>query len=381
MKILIATGIFPPDIGGPARMLGALADSLSKRGFGVEVLTYSENFQNGTNYGAYYNVHRIKKGNLSSKFLYFFKFLLLTRKADIVYTTDTYSVGYFAYLTKKFFGKKYILRFAGDSAWEVTSARGWTRDYITDFEEKVYDRKIEKLKNRRRKILQSADKIIAVSEFMKELAEKIGVEKQKIKMIYNSIEFLDFRVDEGLIEKTKKDLGLEGHKIIMSAGRLMPWKGMDKLVEIFGELEKEVSDLKMIIIGDGPEREVIKKQITESKLQDKVFLVGKVPLDKIFSYYSLADVFVLNSKYEGLSHILLEALYAGVPIVASDCGGNPEVVVNEKNGFLVEYNNDDQIKKSIKNVLAGFQPKRIGLEKFNWETNINKTVKTIKEVL
>ena len=273
------------------------------------------------------------------------------------------------------------MRFAGDSAWEVTSARGWTRDYITDFEEKVYDRKIEKLKNRRRKILQSADKIIAVSEFMKELAEKIGVEKQKIKMIYNSIEFLDFRVDEGLIEKTKKDLGLEGHKIIMSAGRLMPWKGMDKLVEIFGELEKEVSDLKMIIIGDGPEREVIKKQITESKLQDKVFLVGKVPLDKIFSYYSLADVFVLNSKYEGLSHILLEALYAGVPIVASDCGGNPEVVVNEKNGFLVEYNNDDQIKKSIKNVLAGFQPKRIGLEKFNWETNINKTVKTIKEVL
>jgi hypothetical protein len=103
MRILIATGIYPPDIGGPATMLGALAKSLEDKGLEVKILTYSDAPKNKE------KVFMVKRGHYLKYFLKMFK---LSRRADIVYVTDVYSVGYFAYIIKKLTGKKYIVRFA-----------------------------------------------------------------------------------------------------------------------------------------------------------------------------------------------------------------------------------------------------------------------------
>ncbi|MBU1034520.1 hypothetical protein KKD42_01875, partial [Patescibacteria group bacterium] len=152
MKILIATGIYPPDIGGPSRMLEALSRSLQDNGFEVRILAYADEAVKGD---GVYRVSR-KQAPFLMYIRYFLRMRELSKWSDVVYVTDVYSVGYFAHLIKKISGKKYIVRFAGDSAWEIATAKGWTNDYITDLQEKVYDKRIEKIKARRKNILANA---------------------------------------------------------------------------------------------------------------------------------------------------------------------------------------------------------------------------------
>ncbi|MFH1583342.1 MAG: glycosyltransferase, partial [Candidatus Falkowbacteria bacterium] len=189
-KILIATGIYPPDLGGPATLLTELPSAFVKRGIEVKVITYSDVVLTPQEKQEKI-VYRISRQQYSfcRKAKYFWQMLGLSFWSDLIYVTDTYSVGYFAYLIKKLTGKKYIIRFAGDSAWEKAAAAGWTKDYIVDFQNKKYDSKIEKLKQRRAIILKNADGVIAVSHFMSDLAQKIGVDGKKITMIYNAVDF------------------------------------------------------------------------------------------------------------------------------------------------------------------------------------------------
>ena len=108
------------------------------------------------------------------------------------------------------------------------------------------------------------------------------------------------------------------------------------------------NQFKLVIVGSGPEEKKLKFKIQELKLEDKVILAGSVFMEKMSNYYQAADIFILNSSYEGLSHTLLEALSFGLPVVASNVGGNPEVIEHNQNGLLAEYNNQQQILDSIK---------------------------------
>ena len=106
-----------------------------------------------------------------------------------------------------------------------------------------------------------------------------------------------------------------------------------------------------MIIGDGPEREKLELQITNYKLQKTVILTGNLFREKVLEYLAAADVFVLNTAYEGFSHQILEAMAIGVPIVTTDSGGNPELIENGKEGFLVKFNDKDGLKKKILEIL------------------------------
>lgn len=187
-KILIATGIYPPDLGGPATMLGTLFLSLQRSGLAVKVITYSD-IKNlaGEDTRVIYRI--AKSPRIFSRLRYLVRLLFLSFWADAIYVTETYSVGYFVYLIKCLTRKRYILRFAGDSAWETAAGRGWTSDYIVDFQNKKYNGKIEKLKSRRKKILINADRIIAVSHFMVGLARQIGASPERITVIHNAVDF------------------------------------------------------------------------------------------------------------------------------------------------------------------------------------------------
>ncbi len=204
-------------------------------------------------------------------------------------------------------------------------------------------------------------------------------------MVYNSIDFIMW--SEPVLDLRGK-LGRKEEKNIVTTGRLVPWKGLDGLIEAVAELKKLFS-IKLIVVGDGPDRDRLAGLARKKEAGDAVIFLGRAPLEEVFNYYNLADVFVLNSKYEGLSHILLEVLSLGKPIVASNCGGNPEVIANEKNGLLVEYNNVGQLAAAIKRMLTeekwrSDDYKNIcceSLKKFNWADNVNKTMKLFNNVL
>lgn len=380
MKILMTTGIFPPDIGGPARIIERLADDLCQRGMEVNVLSFGKDVGQKLPF-------RVEKA--MGKLDFAFRLKRLAQDADLIYTFDLYTAGFLSWLIgKKLLKKKLIVRFAGDSAWESAVNGGKTADDIVIFQNRYYGVKILLLKMARRWIMAGADRVVAVSNFMKDLAVQIGIPQDKITVIYNSVDFIDVRDLNAETAGLRSDLGLEGNKVIVTAGRLVPWKGVEGLIRAFSQLVKEIPAVKLLALGDGPERENLELRIKDYGLKDKVLLIGRVPMDKIFAYYNLADVFVLNSQYEGLSHVLLEVLRLGKPIVASKCGGNPEVIENEKNGLLVEYNNIEQINAAIKRILTEekwhtgeYQDNcRAGLKKFNWQNVIEQTIKVFKNV-
>ncbi|MDP2812111.1 MAG: glycosyltransferase family 4 protein [bacterium] len=383
MKVLIATGIYPPDIGGPATILEALANSLKEKGFNIQIITYSSVKEHS---GDTDEIFRIVKSKFFSRWQYLWQMFKLSRQADLVYVTDTYSVGYFAYLIKKITGKKYIVRFAGDGAWEMAVARGWTQDYIIDFQDKVYNSKIARLKKRRQKILVSANKVIAVSHFMAMVAQKIGVDKNKIKIIYNSIDFIkDNTVDLDKVEQIKKQYG-QNAKLIVSACRLTSWKGIDGIIKSLPNIRQKIGDVNFLILGDGPEMENLKNLADKLGLASNVYFLGIIKHSEVINYFKAANLFILNTNYEGLSHTLLEAIKAGAPIITTDVGGNPEVIENNKNGLLISYNNQAELIDAVIKMLSD---ERLAtnlaneatkvLPKFNWDNIISETVKLLKE--
>ncbi len=387
MKLLIATGIYPPDIGGPATILKALADSLIGLGISVKIITYSEKTEVvKDNEIKIYKINK-KRFFLRRYFRYLYRFSKLAKWADLVYVTDTYSVGYFAYLLKKFLNIKYIVRFAGDSAWEMSVANGWTNDYIVDFQKKIYSKKIEKLKNRRKKILLNANKVIAVSNFLADIAEAIGVAKDKIEVIYNSIDFLEDPIN--LVRKTENIKFKYGRnaKIIVTACRLTPWKGVAGIIKILPELKNRIGNVNLLVLGDGQELENLKSSAFNSGVKDEVIFLGKIKHQDIISYFKAADLFILNTNYEGLSHTILEAMKSEVPIITTNIGGNPEVITDGKEGMLINYDDQKGMFDSAVKILSDKQfsesltnQAKEKLKVFNWKDGMEKTLELLKKV-
>jgi len=193
-RILILTGVFLGDIGGPPTLLKALNKDLIEHDYKITVLTFGSKSE-AKSYP--YSV-KIVSNNWPSffkSFLYLTKGLILGLRSNIIYNQDLYTSGFTGLIIKKILKKKLITRFVGDSAWEIALNKGETTDDIMDFQINKYSRLIERRKKIRKRILKNSDKVIVVSNFLKKLAMKIGVSEEKIKVIYNSIDFLDIEND------------------------------------------------------------------------------------------------------------------------------------------------------------------------------------------
>lgn len=376
-KILIATGIYPPDIGGPATLLAALPQALRERNFEVKILTYSDLASTAAEKKD--GLFRVKRsGNKIWQHLkYFVHLAILAEWAEIIYATDLYSVGRGAWFLKKVFGKKYLIRFAGDSAWEKAAAAGKTDDFIVDFEAKRQPPELEKLKARRRLILQRADAVIVVSHFMADLAKKIGVNPLKIKTIYNAVNFFD-----NLPPRQESE-----DPVLVFSGRLVPWKDQRVILNILTKLKQKYSRIIFEILGDGPELENLKKLAQEKNLDNSVKFHGRVSEAKTHKIFAYATIFVLNTNYEGLPHAVLNAMQVGVPVVTTALGGNLEVVADGENGLLVPYNDEIAWQAAIEKLLADanlreklVQSAKKTLEKFSFEEMVEKTAMVINSL-
>ena len=334
-NILICTGIYPPDGGGPATYSKLLFEELPKRGVGADVLSFGQ-------------VRRLPK--IIRHIIYFFKALKIGKKADVIFAQDPVSVGLPAVLAAKILRKKFILKVVGDYAWEQFQARG--EKFITpeNFQDKKFDFKTETRRKIQKYVAKNAYKIIVPSSYLKNIVLKWGIDEEKIKVIYNAFEAPALSAGRPVLKETKeelrKKLNLSG-TVLISAGRLVPWKGFDKLIEIMPEIIKEIPDAKLYIIGSGPEEENLKSKISNLKIKENVFLIGQVFHDKALEYLKAGDIFILNTGYEGFSHFLLEAMAMEILIITTNVGGNPELIENGKNGILAEYNNEEELRKKI----------------------------------
>src|SRR3989344_2217284 len=336
MKVLITTGIFPPDIGGPATYSALLLRELPARGIGAEVLSFG-------------HVRRFPKG--MRHLVFFFRTLSAAGGADIVYARDPVSVGLPSFCAAACLRKKSVLKVVGDYAWEQAEARFGVRESLETFSKRKsgYGIRVRFLKVTERFVARHADFVIVPSNYLKGIVENWGVPSEKIKVIYNAFENAP---REGNRDTIRKILRFEG-MLLISVGRLVPWKGFSAIIRLMPRIAKAYPGAKLLIVGDGPERKSLEHLVAKLRLSEKrVVFTGKLSQDTLHQYIRAADVFILNTAYEGFSHLLLEVMALGTPIISTDAGGNRELLKDGENALLVRHDNAQDIEKSIRKVLT-----------------------------
>ncbi len=329
-KILVATPLFPPEIGGPATYAHMLEEELSQHGFEVEIVPFAA-------------ARRWPK--LIRHFVYYRTLLKKCASADIIYALDAVSVGWPAMWAAKHSQKTFLLRVPGDYAWEQGQVRFGVTDTLDVFTENrnrysIFVRVLARLQN---KVAQEANKVIVPSHYMKTIVTTWGVHPANIVPIYSAL--FPLPVEQGRAE-IRKSLGYKG-TVLVSAGRLVPWKGFITLIEILPELRKKLKDATLIIIGAGPDGARLKARAQELGVSEYVRFVPRQAKHALGAAIAGCDVFVLNTSYEGLSHQLLEVMALGVPIVTTTVGGNPELIKDSVTGILIPFNDTEELIRGI----------------------------------
>ena len=136
--------------------------------------------------------------------------------------------------------------------------------------------------------------------------------------------------------------------VVLYVGRLVPWKGIDKVIRVLEPLAREITNVQCVIVGDGPMAQELEETATKHNVNERVHFMGARPHAQVAWAMKKSQVFVLYSDYEGLPHVLIEAQFSRLPIVASRAGGNVEVVEHKKSGLLVDLNDNLTLLKSIR---------------------------------
>ncbi|HYX30543.1 MAG TPA: glycosyltransferase [Pyrinomonadaceae bacterium] len=200
--------------------------------------------------------------------------------------------------------------------------------------------------------LPKADRVVTVCHaFARELAKSTKISEENIVARHNAIRVRPRPIDAEANE-LKVRLGIsENDRLVLSVGRLSKEKAHADLIEAYKRLVANNSELKvkLVIVGDGPERFALENAVGASGLNDRITFAGHT--GDVQPFYAAADVFVLPSHSEGSPNVLLEAMAARVPVVATAVGGVPEIVEDEKSALLVPANNPEALAAAIARVL------------------------------
>lgn len=166
---------------------------------------------------------------------------------------------------------------------------------------------------------------------------------EKLHVVHCGIDLSRFRVRDG--ERAAPPLE------VLTVGRVVPVKGQSLLVEAVAELGRRGVDVRLTIVGDGPQLPALRQLADRLGVQDRVEFPGAVGQDRIRDYYDRADVFALPSFAEGIPVVLIEAMATGIPIVASRITGIPELVEEGVSGVLVTPGDPDDLTGALERVL------------------------------
>lgn len=194
-----------------------------------------------------------------------------------------------------------------------------------------------------------ANKVVAVSSGIKEdLIKNFNVPEKKIAIIYNPIDINNIRMLSE--EHVDHPWFRERIPIIVSVGRLTRQKGFPYLLKAFSILRKSFY-CRLLIIGDGEERESLIKMAEDSGYRGDIEFIGfqKNP----FKYMAKASIFVLSSIFEGFGNVIVEAMALGLPVISTDCPSGPsEIIENGESGLLVPVRDEYALADSILDVLT-----------------------------
>jgi glycosyltransferase involved in cell wall biosynthesis len=334
MKILILTGLFPPDIGGPAIYTERLANKFVENGIEVEVICYSDSQE--TDSQEYdFPVTRISRNHYLPLryFLYFWSSLKKAKNVEIIYVQDLFSSGIPAALVKRFFRKKLAIRLGGDFLWEKAIENNWTKKPLREYYQQpknYYERLLIWLSQR---VLNTANLIIFSTDWQKEIfSENYKIGREKIKVIQNPFPEITPIAESSANQK------------IIFHGRLVKLKNVDFLIRAFNQVLKNQPDLQLEIIGQGPRKKNLEKLIKELNLERKVIIKEKVSHQQLIKEIGQCFLMIIPSLTEVSPGLVLECIKIKKPLLLTKETGFYERFKNVLI-FIDPFNQKDLINK------------------------------------
>jgi len=204
--------------------------------------------------------------------------------------------------------------------------------------------------------LKNATKIISVSRMVAQEFKAVGVPEDKMVIVPNGVDLEEYKqLPVGDLFRKRLNIR-DNEKVLLTIGRLEKIKGFQYLIRALPSIIKEVGSTKLIIAG--PEFNYgakLRKLVKEAKVKENVIFYGPINGKEKFEAFSAADVVAVPSLYEGFGMLLLEAMAAGKPIVATNTGAAPEIIQNGKNGILANPGDVEDLAGNVIKLLSDDQ--------------------------
>jgi len=370
-KILIITLEFPPQVGGIATYVRALADELDH-----DVVVYAPYDGNTKEWDAKQPYKIIRKKPLFPRFMWprwirmVFQVWRIVRKEkiEVILLHHVLPVGYVGLILKKITGVPYLI-FSHGTDLLMGTRTPWKKKMMS-------------------MVANHSTQLVFNSQSLKDRFLLIFPEFESKSIVVYPCPDRDFSTFPSFSElhKLKEQYALEGKKVILSIARFDEGKGMPHLIRLLPDVLKKVPNAVWLLIGDGPKKAEAMKLIHDEALQNVVRYVGPLPHDKLKPFYYSADVFVLllhpdEGREEGLGMVFLEAAACGIPAVAGKSGGVEEAVIHTETGLVFDVRRDVKaITEGIVQILShsefGHQLGRQAQERmqtsFKWEHQVGR---------
>jgi glycosyltransferase involved in cell wall biosynthesis len=334
MRVLVVSGIWPPDVGGPASHAPDVARYLHGRGHDVEVVTTAEAPPVAFDVPVHWVSRRLPKGAIHLRTT-----AEIARRAtwaDVVYTTGMFgrsAAGSVAARTP------YVIKLTADPAFERARRRGIVDGDVDEFQTLPGNPPVRMLRRARDVQLRRAAHIFTPSAYLGELAVSWGVQPDRISVLPNpSPPIPELRPRDAL----RAGFGMKGPTLAF-AGRLTAQKALGNALEAVSRVE----GVSLLIAGDGDQLASLEADVARLGIQDRARFLGPLLRDRIVELFRAADASILSSSWENFPHTVVEALAAGTPVIATAVGGVAEVVRDGENGLLVAPDDIDGLSDAI----------------------------------
>lgn len=385
LRICVVTGTFHPEIGGPPTYLYHLLPALVERGHEITVVTYGDVAQA---FEYPYQVVRVsRRRSIPVRLLQFTgQVWRAARDCDLIFVNG---YGLPPAVVNLWLRKPMVIKLVGDFAWEFAVRHSLidSDENIDDFQQRRRGIVVRGLRGLQRWYVNRARRVIVPSRYLARIVQGWGVPAEKLQVIYNAVDVAAYDCLPTR-QAARQTLHLGG-RVILTVARLTPWKGVDRLIALLPRLREVAPDANLVVVGDGPELANLERLARETGVAQAVRFAGRVSRDRVALYLRAADVFVLYSGYEGLPHIVLEAMLAGAPVVASAKGGIPEVVEDGATGRLAPWGDDARLYDALVEVLSHPAEAASWAERaraqtedgFSWAGLVERTASFLRQVI
>ncbi|MBA2332564.1 MAG: glycosyltransferase family 4 protein [Actinobacteria bacterium] len=338
MNVLVVSGIWPPDVGGPASHAPELAAFMRSRGHRVEVVTTADEVPWKPDFPVHAVLRSTPVGLRHARVAALIA--RRARRADVVYATSMISR---AGIGSALAGRPLVLKLVADAAYERAKRQGIFAGSLAAFQDARSPR-IAALRLARDLALQRASHVVCPSAFLRELALGWGLAPAKVTVVPNAIPPLPKLRPAS---EVRAELGLPG-ALLAFAGRINAQKALDVLLDALALVDGP----SLALAGDGPELPRLERHAATLGLGGRVRFLGARTRTEVLELFGAADAAVLTSAWENFPHTVVEALAVGTPVLGTAVGGVGEVVRDGENGLLVAPGDPAAFAEAVRRFLG-----------------------------